>query len=193
MAHKQFGQRKEDIAESAEAISFDFADEPDILCRPKVNGKLLIDLIGKVESGSVGRQAEGIVQVFDVAVQVDDGENPEEYTGKRLAHHSVAEMQAAVEDEVIAGVDPTSSLGRLQDVLDDPDTQIELNELAELVGWLVEQYTGRPTVSAGNSRGGGANMRPTSRRARRSQERVTAKETQRSSSASSMEPTLTSL
>jgi len=193
VTHKEFGQRKEDSTEVVEPVTFDLADEKNIECRKKVNGKLLIELVGKVESGSVTKQAEGILQVFDVVVLTNDGEDPDDYTGKREGSHTVVEIQEAAEDEVILGIDPTSSHGRLQHVLDSPDTEIDINELAELVGWLVEQYTARPTGSAANSRGGAMNGRGTSRRARRSQERTIAKETQVGSSTSPTESSLSSV
>lgn len=212
MAHKAFGQKKVDSGENvAEPITFDLADEKEILCRKAVNGKLLIELVGKVDSGNVKLQSEGILQVFEVCVQVNDGDNPDRYTGKPLERHRAYELQQIEEqnaeitaenedleegeepeDLIQAGIDPTSSLGRLTRVLDSPDTEIQVDELAELVGWLVEQYTARPTGNAAASRNGPASGKPTSRRARRTQDRTIAKETQRGSSTSSTESSLTS-
>lgn len=189
MAHRAFGQKSVDeSAVPREPVTFDIADEKEIRCRDAVNGKLLLELIGKVDSGSVTQQAEGILQVFEVTVQTKDGDEPDRFTGKKLERHSLADIadigdanDAAAEEwdgqphdqddefqEITAGIDPTSSFGRLQRVLDSPDTEIQVEELAELVGWLVEQYTGRPTVSAGSSRNGRGSTKPTSRRARRS-------------------------
>lgn len=189
MAHRAFGQKiANDEAVPKEPVTFDLGDEKEIRCRDAVNGKLLLELIGKVDSGSVTQQAEGILQVFEVTVQTRDGDDPDHFTGRKLERHSLADIadledanaDAAEEwdkqphdqdDEfvgVILGIDPTSSYGRLQRVLDSPDTEIQVEELAELVGWLVEQYTGRPTVSASSSRNGSGSTKPTSRRARRS-------------------------
>lgn len=194
MAHRKFGQRQEVTeAEAPEPITFDLADEEEILCREKVNGKLLIELVGKVDSGNVAQQAEGILQVFGVCVVSDDGDEPEKYTGKTPERHRPAEIQEAAELGLIVGVDPTSSMGRLMDVLDDPETAIDIEELAELVGWLVEQYTGRPTAKSGTSRPGQGNLSRTSRRARRLQARAIEKEEQRTSSTSSTEPSLSSV
>lgn len=187
MAHRVFGQEPQEETEKPEIISFDLKDEEGILCREKANGKLLIELVGKVDSGSVGKQSEGIIQVFDVVVMTSDGDDPDKYTGKRRDYHSPFEIQEAAEEGLIVGIDPTSSLGRLLNLLDDPDVAIEISELAELVGWLVEQYTGRPTGNASTSRNGAGRTGATSRRARRSQARTTAKVVQGGSSTSSSE------
>lgn len=176
MAHRSFGQKRDASEEEVvDPITFDLADETDIGCRSRVNGKLLIELVGKVESGSVAKQSEGILSVFDVCVLRDDGDEPEKFSGRAfngerpLENHTRAELAALAEAGVEPGIDPTSSAGRLQTVLDDPDTQIELSELAELVGWLVEQYTGRPTRSAGRSGPSRTSIPRGSRAERRSQ------------------------
>lgn len=166
MAHRTFGQTKTDET-PREPITFDIAYETGILCRDRVNGKLLIELVGKVDSGNVSDQSRGILQVFNVCVRNDDGEHDEEYTGKPFEEHRPSELVEAREDGVEPGVDPTSSLGRLLGVLDDPDTAITVDELAEMVGWLVENYTARPTQSAGNSSGGASNSNRGSRRRQR--------------------------
>jgi hypothetical protein len=182
VAHKTFGRRTDtEEAEAPDPITFDLAYEEDIACRPRVNGKLLIELVGKVDSGSVALQSEGILQVFEITAKTDDGENPDGYSGKPFARHTAAELQALDdvdegEEPMIAGIDPTSSLGRLTAVLDDPETEIDVEELAEIVGWIVEQYTGRPTRKPGALRTGQSSMRPSSRRARRSQARATDRE-----------------
>lgn len=204
MAHKTFGRKQDDQAEIADPITFDLAYEENILCRKKVNGKLLLELVGKVDSGNVKQQSEGIIQVFDVTVMTRDGDNPDQYTGKRPEMHSTYELQQVEEenvdirarnvdaenaedreDEIIVGVDPTSSLGRLHRVMDDPDTELDVNELAELVGWIVEQFTARPTKKSSSSSAGQGTTNHTSRRARRSQARATEKELQRTASTSS--------
>lgn len=186
MAHKTFGRHDTDEeVEAPEEVSFDVAGEDNITCRRKANGKLLIELVGKVDSSSISDQSEGILQVFDVTVLTSDGENPEGYTGKRHKHHTTAEIQQAEENDVEPGIDPTSSLGRLDHVLNDPNTEIGIEELAEIVGWLVEQYTNRPTKSASNSPTGVSSTNRTPRRERRTQDRTIAKETRRGSSTSS--------
>lgn len=167
MAHKTFGKPRGDDAVAAEPITFDLAGEEGLSCRKSVNGKLLIELVGKVESGRVSEQTAGILSVFAICLLSNDGDEPERYTGKDPERHSPKEIEAALEDDVIVGVDPTSSLGRLRTVLDDPDTEIEIDELAELVGWLVEQYTSRPTQKPGNSSTGTSTTNRTSRRAQR--------------------------
>jgi hypothetical protein len=168
MAHKTFGKKKvDDNAVAAEPITFDLATEEGIACRRAVNGKLLIELVGKVESGRVSEQTSGILSVFSICVLTNDGENANQYTGKDPERHSPRELEAAEEDELIVGIDPTSSLGRLRNILDDPDTEIDIEELAELVGWLVEQYTSRPTQKSSSSSGGSGSTSRTSRRAAR--------------------------
>lgn len=175
MAHRSFGQKRDASDEEVvDPITFDLADETDIGCRQRVNGKMLIELVGKVESQSVAKQSEGILSIFNVCVLADDGDEPEKWSGRAynpdrpLESHSRAELVALAEDGAQPGVDPTSSLGRLTRVLDDPNTDIELTELAELVGWLVEQYTGRPTRNASPSGGSTGSIQRGSRAARRS-------------------------
>lgn len=169
MTHKAFGKKKDAASETeaAEPITFDMGDEEGLACRARVNGKLLIELVGKVESGSVSQQTDGILSVFEVCLLTNDGDNADEYTGKDPKRHSPKEIEAAQEDELIIGVDPSSSLGRLRTVLDDPDTDITIEELAELVGWLVEQYTARPTAKPGTSSSGRGTTNRSSRRAAR--------------------------
>jgi hypothetical protein len=167
MAHKTFGKPRGNDAVAAEPITFDLAEETGLACRKSVNGKLLIELVGKVESGRVSEQTAGILSVFAICLLSNDGEDADKYTGKDPERHSPKELEAALEDELIVGVDPTSSLGRLRTVLDDPDTEIEIDELAELVGWLVEQYTSRPTQKPDSSSTGQSSTNRTSRRAAR--------------------------
>ena len=176
MAHKVFGKKKDksDDAVAPEPITFDLGEETGLNCREKVNGKLLIELVGKVESGSVSAQTDGILSVFAVCLRTNDGEHPDDYTGKDPSRHSPREIEEANEEGIEIGVDPTSSLGRLRNVLDDPDTAIEIDELAELVGWLVEQYTARPTTKPGNSSPGSGRTNRSSRRAVRKQAGTTA-------------------
>lgn len=171
MPHKVFGKKKAAVeeTESTDPIYFDLGDEEGLSCRKSVNGKLLIELVGKVESGNVSAQTEGILSVFSVCMLTNDGDEADKYTGKDPHRHSPAEIKDAQEDGLIVGVDPTSSLGRLRNVLDDPDTEITIDELAELVGWLVEQYTARPKESTSSSSGGRSNTNRSSRRSARKQ------------------------
>jgi hypothetical protein len=201
VAHRKFGQNKDKDSEKKEPITFDLATEENLLCRPYANGALLIELIGKVESGSVAQQSQGIAEVFTVVVDTDDGEQPDAWTGrpydpeKPLQHHTKAELEAITErneeireendeirernddkgedDEleeeipyVQPGIDPTSSLGRLQRIMRDPKIRIDIEELADTVSWLVEQYTNRPTRSSSGSRPGGVGTGRSSRRGR---------------------------
>ena len=185
MAHRSFAQRQDDTVTAREPITFDIATEENICCRLQTNGKLLMELVAKVDSDNTEKQVQGIIDVFNIAVLPDDGDNPDQYTGKWEHQHSPSELEYADLNEIEVGVDPTSSLGRLTTVLNDPKTEIKIEELAELVGWLVEQYVGRPTVSASNLPRGVASMTPTSRRERRTRARTTAKSIPAGSSTSS--------
>ena len=170
MAHRSFGVVDPDT--KVEEITFDIGPAKELNCRPAVNGRLLLELVGKVDSRDVSKQSEGILQVFDVCVKSNDGENPDDYTGKR--YHRDAELDRAEEEGIEPGVDPTSSLGRLYEVLDDPDVPIRIEELAELVGWLVEQYTASPKDASNVSPRGAAPTNRTSRRSRRNAGGTTA-------------------
>lgn len=184
MAHKSFAVPDETV-EAPEDITFDLASEKDFKCRQRTNGKLLMDRIAKVDSLETERQVEGIIEVFDITVLPDDGEHPDQYTGKWEKDHSDAELEYAELHELEVGVDPTSSLGRLTMVLNDPNTQVDVDELAELVGWLVERYVGRPTKSAPNLPRGVTSMKGTSRQERRTRARRTDKQRRSGSSTSS--------
>jgi hypothetical protein len=202
MAHRKFGTSTTPEIKK-EPVTFDMATEENLLCRQYANGALLIELIGKVESGSVSQQSSGIMDIFTVVVETDDGEEPEAWTGrpydpeKPLKNHTQAELDSIAEENeeirekndeirernaekgedeepeellsyVRPGIDPTSSLGRLQHVLKDPKVAIEVEVLADTVSWLVEQYTSRPTKSSAGSRPGGVGTARSSRRALRS-------------------------
>jgi hypothetical protein len=175
MAHRSFGSSAlAEPTDDIDPITFDLADEKDIGCRPRVNGKLILDLVKKLNSGSFGRQSDGIISIFDACVLRDDGDEPERFTGKPFdpdrpnEHHTAEELREASANSITPGIDPTSSAGRLKAVLDDPDTYIEIGELAQLVSWLVEQYTGRPTRNASSSTPGRTSTSRTSGRGRRS-------------------------
>jgi len=204
VAHRKFGHStNNDKGPARDPITFDLATEADLRCRDYANGALLIELIGKVESGSVSQQSQGITEIFNVVVETDDGETPDAWTGRPydserpLRNHTQAELDGIterneeirqendeirtrndekgedeeLEDEipyVRPGIDPTSSLGRLQQMLRDPRVRLEVDELADVVGWLVEQYTSRPTKSSSGSRPGGVGTARSSRGGRRS-------------------------
>ncbi len=203
MAHRKFGTSTPSKREKPEPITFDLGPEEDLLCREYANGALLMEMIGKVESGSVAQQSQGVMEIFDVVVETEDGEDPESWTGRPydperpLRHHTQAELEGIAEDNkeirekndeirarneekgdvpeeeledelpyVRPGVDPTSSLGRLQAVLKDRKVRIQIEDLVETVLWLVEQYTSRPTKSSSGSRRGGTGTNRSSRRER---------------------------
>ncbi len=201
MAHRKFGSSTPSKREKPEPITFDLGPEENLLCREYANGALLMEMIGKVESGSVSQQSQGVMEILDVVVDTEDGEDPGSWTGRPydperpLRHHTQAELEAITEenreirernDEIRArndakgedeeleeelpyitpGVDPTSSLGRLQAVLKDRKIRIEIEDLVETVIWLTEQYTSRPTKNSSGSRRGGTGTSRSSRRGR---------------------------
>lgn len=102
MAHRKFGNSNT-TQPKVEDITFDLATEENLLCRQYANGALLIELIGKVESGSVSQQSQGIMEIFDVVVDTEDGEEPDSWTGrpfdpeKPLKNHTQAELDAISE------------------------------------------------------------------------------------------------
>lgn len=201
VAHRKFGQSNSE--KQREPVTFDVGPEENILCRQYANGAMLMEMIGKVESGSVSQQSQGVMEIFDVVVETDDGEQPEAFTGRPydperpLRHHTQAELETIAEENqeirekndeirernnakgededeeellpyIQPGIDPTSSLGRLKKVLTDRKVRIEIEELVEIVIWLVEQYTSRPTRNSSGSRPGGIGTSRSSRRERRS-------------------------
>jgi hypothetical protein len=162
--------------------------------RPGTPVFLILDLVKKLNSGSFGRQSDGIISIFDACVLRDDGDEPDRFTGKPFdpdrpnEHHTPEELREASANGVTAGLDPTSSAGRLKAVLDDPDTYIEISELASLVSWLVEQYTARPTRNAASSTPGRTSTSRTSGRGRRSRVGTGEVATLPSAQTSSSEP-----
>ncbi len=201
MAHRKFGSSTPSKRDKPEPITFDLGPEENLLCREYANGALLMEMIGKVESGSVSQQSQGVMEILDVVVETEDGEDPGSWTGRPydperpLRHHTQSELESITEenkeireknDEIRArneekgedeeleeelpyvrpGVDPTSSLGRLQAVLKDRKIRIQIEDLVETVLWLVEQYTSRPTKSSSGSRRGGTGTSRSSRRGR---------------------------
>jgi hypothetical protein len=204
VAHRKFGSSNTTKRDRPEPITFDLGPEENLLCREYANGALLMEMIGKVESGSVSQQSQGVMEILDVVVETDDGEDPESWTGRPynperpLQHHTQAELEAIAEENreirekndeirerneakgdvpeeeleeeltyVRPGVDPTSSLGRLQAVLKDRKIRIEIEDLVETVIWLTEQYTSRPTKSSSGLRRGGTGTNRSSRREQR--------------------------
>jgi hypothetical protein len=46
---------------------------------------------------------------------------------------------------------PAAEFERFEALANDPEVAMELELLAEIIGWLIEQYTGRPTVPSSSS------------------------------------------
>jgi len=74
---------------------------------PKVQGKMLIELVKKADSEDSGAAAEMILSFFEDVLL------PESYT-------------------------------RFDALITSPDKVVEVDTLAEIVGWLMEEYTNRP-------------------------------------------------
>ncbi len=104
MAHRKFGTSTPSKREKPEPITFDLGPEENLLCREYANGALLMEMIGKVESGSVSQQSQGVMEIFDVVVETEDGEDPESWTGRPynperpLQHHTQAELEGIAEE-----------------------------------------------------------------------------------------------
>lgn len=99
-----------------------------------VNGKRLLDNAALLDSDSVKDQRDGVIAVF-ADVLDSSPHDPED-------------------DE------SPSDLDEFLDILNDPKTKIPLSLLVEVVGYLVEQYTERPTAQPENSpRGHGSRGR----------------------------------
>lgn len=85
--------------------------------------------------------------------------NGQEFTGRpRLPGAVVLNFIASADDEggavakqLLGFFDAAlvpESLDRFKAVINDPDEVVELETLSEIVGWLIEQYTSRPTVAS---------------------------------------------
>lgn len=98
------------------------------VCVDDVNGKRLLDNAALLDSDSVKDQRDGVIAVFmDVLDSTPHGVKSDD-------------------DE-----ETTSDVEEFLDILDDPKTKIPLALLVEIVGYLVGQYTDRPTEPPANS------------------------------------------
>lgn len=92
----------------------------------------------------------------------------DDVNGKRLLDNAAlldSDSVASQRDGVIAVFEDTvvdDQIEELLDRLNDPKTRIQLSVLVEIVSWLVDQYTERPTVQPANSTNGRSNRGPTS-------------------------------
>lgn len=102
---KDFGSGS---AVPTEAISFKLYGE-EFLCRPAIQGKVLLDLVAKSGDSENAAVAASVINTFFNTVLV-----PESYD-------------------------------RFNALATDPDKIVDVEQLGEIVGWLVEQYADRPT------------------------------------------------
>lgn len=59
-----------------------------------------------------------------------------------------AGLQAQELQRMFATVIPDEDKPRFMAILDDPDTAVPIETLGEIIGWLAEEYSSRPTSSA---------------------------------------------
>lgn len=92
----------------------------------------------------------------------------DDVNGKRLLDNAALLDSDSIGDQrdgVIAIFEETIVEDEVEDFFDrlnDPKTKIQLSVLVEVVGWLVDQYTERPTVPPANSTTGRSNRGRTS-------------------------------
>lgn len=92
----------------------------------------------------------------------------DEVNGKLLMDQAAGLDSDSLQDQrngVIGILQMTVLPDQVEDLLeelDDPDKVIQLGKLVEIVGWLVEQYTDRPTEQPANSPNGQGGRGPTS-------------------------------
>lgn len=103
-------------------------------CVDDVNGKRLLDLAAMLDGDSVKEQRDAVLQVFTEVL-----DSTERETGARTE-----------DDEP----ETTSDIDEFMEILDDPKTRIPLGVLVEVTGYLVEQYTDRPTGRPAPSQNG---------------------------------------
>jgi hypothetical protein len=103
---KDFGSGDQD--KPAQPISFKLHGE-EFSCKPKMQGKVLLDLVAKSSAQDNPGEAAAIINKFFQLV---------------LAADSHTRFEALVESD---------------------DKIVEVEQLSEIVAWLVEQYTDRPT------------------------------------------------
>ena len=103
---KDFGSGDQD--KPAQPISFKLHGE-EFSCKPKMQGKVLLDLVAKSSAQDNPGEAAAIINKFFELVLIAD---------------SYKRFEALVESD---------------------DKIVEVEQLSEIVAWLVEQYTDRPT------------------------------------------------
>ena len=103
---KDFGSGDQD--KPAQPISFKLHGE-EFSCKPKMQGKVLLDLVAKSSAQDNPGEAAAIINKFFELVLIAD---------------SYTRFEALVESD---------------------DKIVEVEQLSEIVAWLVEQYTDRPT------------------------------------------------
>lgn len=91
----------------AEPIVFKLHDQ-EFMCRPDIQGKTLLTLVGDAASNDAARQAGMIEKFFKTVLVPTSYENFDELTTS--------------EDNIVT-----------------------IETLGEIIGWIVEQYTNRPT------------------------------------------------
>jgi len=103
---RDFGSGDQD--KPAQPISFKLYGE-EFSCKPKMQGKVLLDLVAKSTVQDNPGEAAAIINKFFELVLIAD---------------SYKRFEALVESD---------------------DKIVEVEQLSEIVAWLVEQYTDRPT------------------------------------------------
>lgn len=104
--YKDFGSGNQD--KPAEPLAFKLHGE-EFSCKPKMQGKVLLDLVSKSSAQDNPAEAAAIINKFFELV---------------LIAESYQRFDALVQSD---------------------DRIVEVEQLSEIVGWLVEQYSDRPT------------------------------------------------
>jgi hypothetical protein len=100
---KDFGSGNDAIAAP---LSFKLHDE-EFACKPKMQGKLMLNLVSDAGSEDPAKAAELINRFF---------------------------KQVLLEESFV----------RFETLLEHPEKIVSVDTLAEITGWLVEEYSGRP-------------------------------------------------
>jgi hypothetical protein len=129
-------------------------------CVDDVNGKRLLDLAALLDGDSVREQRDAVLQVFTEVL-----DSTERETG------------ATLDD---GEPETTSDIDEFMEILDDPKTKIPLGVLVEVTGYLVEQYTDRPTGQPARSQNGHATRGRTSTAGRGAKASTSGRSRQRS-------------
>lgn len=109
-------------------------------CGDDVNGKRLLDNAALLDGDSLKDMREAVERIFEDVLDTTERE-----TGRTIPDP---------DDDKAEIPETTSDFQEFMDLLDDPKTVIPLSMLMEVVGYLVEQYTDRPTVRPGSSPNG---------------------------------------